>query len=78
MVIKVFFLVLLLCTAAVVAVILAIHFRVKKHLRQEAVPPTGPESQLVGVKEHSNEEVRSVADGAPEDGAGESHPIKSS
>ena len=36
MVIKVLFPVLVLCTIAVVAVVLAIHFRVKKHLRGEA------------------------------------------
>jgi hypothetical protein len=35
-VIKVLFPVLVLCTIAVVAVVLAIHFRVKKHLRGEA------------------------------------------
>jgi hypothetical protein len=77
-VIKVFFLVLVLCTAAVVAVILAIHFRVKKHLRQDAVPPTSPESALVGVEEHNDEKTGSVIDGAADDAAGESHPMKSS
>ncbi|MFZ0312942.1 MAG: hypothetical protein WAL85_09565 [Candidatus Korobacteraceae bacterium] len=39
MVIKVFFTVLVLCTVAVVAVILAIHFRVKRHLEQPATNP---------------------------------------
>jgi hypothetical protein len=34
-VIKVFFAVLVLCTAAISAVCLAIHFRVKRHLSQE-------------------------------------------
>jgi len=53
-VIKVFFAVLVLCTVAVVAVVLAIHFRVKRHLREEpsAVPeirPTGVEEQTTGV-----------------------------
>jgi hypothetical protein len=32
---KVLFPVLVLCTAAVVAVVLAIHFRVKRHLREQ-------------------------------------------
>jgi len=53
-VIKVFFLVLVLCTVAIVAVILAIHFRVKKHLRQDAVPPANAESPVVGAEEHSD------------------------
>lgn len=35
MVIKLFFVLLVLCTIAIVAVCLAIHFRVKRHLRQE-------------------------------------------
>jgi hypothetical protein len=43
-VIKVLFPVLVLCTIAVVAVIMAIHFRVKKHLREE--PPANPVSEL--------------------------------
>jgi hypothetical protein len=34
-VIKLFFALLVLCTAALVIVALAIHFRVKRHLRQE-------------------------------------------
>jgi hypothetical protein len=34
-VIKLFFALLILCTAALVIVALAIHFRVKRHLRQE-------------------------------------------
>ena len=37
MVIKVFFTLLVLCTAAIVVVCLAIHFRVKRHLRQEQI-----------------------------------------
>jgi hypothetical protein len=44
-VIKVLFPVLVLCTIAVVAVIMAIHFRVKKHLREE--PPANPAPELV-------------------------------
>jgi hypothetical protein len=44
-VIKVLFPVLVLCTIAVVAVVMAIHFRVKKHLREE--PPANPASALV-------------------------------
>jgi hypothetical protein len=34
-VIKLFFVLLVLCTAALVIVALAIHFRIKRHLRQE-------------------------------------------
>jgi hypothetical protein len=34
-VIKLFFALLVVCTAALVIVALAIHFRVKRHLRQE-------------------------------------------
>ena len=37
MVIKVFFVLLVLCTVAIAAVCLAIHFRVKRHLRQEQI-----------------------------------------
>ncbi len=37
MAIKVFFALLVLCTIAVVAVILAIHFRVRRHLRQQSI-----------------------------------------
>jgi len=48
-VIKVFFTVLVLCTVAVVAVILAIHFRVKRHLREQ--PGTNPAPQVVGIEE---------------------------
>jgi hypothetical protein len=38
-VIKVFFAVLVLCTVAVVAVILAVHFRVKRHLQKQKAAP---------------------------------------
>jgi len=48
-VIKVFFTVLVLCTVAVVAVILAIHFRVKRHLREQ--PATNPAPEAVGLEE---------------------------
>jgi hypothetical protein len=41
-VIKVFFAVLVLSTAAVVAVILSIHFRIKRHLRSETPATTEP------------------------------------
>jgi len=34
-VIKLFFAVLVVCTAALVIVALAVHFRIKRHLRQE-------------------------------------------
>jgi hypothetical protein len=46
--IKVFFTVLVLCTVAVVAVILAIHFRVKRHLREQ--PATAPPPEVVGLE----------------------------
>ena len=48
MVIKVFFTVLVLCTVAVVAVILAIHFRVKRHLEQ---PAANPATEVVAPQE---------------------------
>jgi hypothetical protein len=51
-VIRVFFAVLVLCTVAVVAVVLAIHLRVKRHLRSEnsMVPaPETPEQKSAGV-----------------------------
>jgi hypothetical protein len=51
-VISVFYAVLVLCTIAVVAVVLAIHLRVKRHLRSETstVPaPETPEQQSAGV-----------------------------
>jgi hypothetical protein len=50
-VIKVFFAVLVLCTVAVVAVILAIHFRVKWHLREES--GAAPEFATTAVGEQS-------------------------
>ncbi len=37
MVIKLFFVLLVLCTLAIAAVCLAIHLRVKRHLRQEEI-----------------------------------------
>lgn len=48
-VIKVFFTVLVLCTAAVVAVVVAIHFRVKRHLREQPAPNLS--SEVVGIEE---------------------------
>jgi len=50
-VIKIFFAVLVLCTLAVVAVILAVHFRVKRHLQEQtaAAPEPGFESGLNGA-----------------------------
>jgi hypothetical protein len=61
-VIKVFFSVLVLCTAAVVAVVLAIHFRVKRHLRQE----------------HIDAQVRPVIEDAARDAVEENRPKQSS
>ena len=75
-VIKIFFLVLILCTAAVVAVTLAIHFKVKKHLRPDAVSPVSrPEiTEAETGKKKKSSEMQGVSD----EGTGESHPPKSS
>ena len=48
--IKVFFILLMVCTAAIAAVCLAIHFRVKRHLRQEQM-----EAQVRAVIEDAAE-----------------------
>lgn len=58
---KVLFPVLVLCTAAVVAVVLAIHFRVKRHLREQ--PPPRPASDMPG-EERSEAEVPEVVEDA--------------
>lgn len=52
MVIKLFFLLLVLCTSAIAGVCLAIHFRVKRHLRQEEM-----EAQVRAVIEDAAETV---------------------
>jgi len=70
-VIKVFFLVLVLCTIAVVAVTLAVHFRVKRHLREEPRPPASPASELIGVEQHNDAQARPVIAGAAQDDAQE-------
>ncbi|MGA8878965.1 MAG: hypothetical protein WB555_25710 [Candidatus Korobacteraceae bacterium] len=75
MAIKVFFVVLVLCTGAIVAVILAIHFRVKEHLRPDTAPPASSDSQLVGV-EQSGGEAQSGHNNS--NAAGENRPMKSS
>jgi len=64
-VIKVFFTVLVLCTVAVVAVILAIHFRVKRHLREQPAPSLS--SEVVGLEEPIAAQVylENVAPGNP-------------
>jgi hypothetical protein len=49
-VIKVFFVLLMLCTAAIASVCLAIHFRIKRHLRQEQM-----EAQVRAVIEDAAE-----------------------
>jgi hypothetical protein len=74
--IKVFFVVLVLCTGAIVAVILAIHFRVKKHLRPDAEPPGRSGSQVVGG-EQSGGDGQSQSNSA-QDAAAENRPMKSS
>ena len=48
--IKLFFALLVLCTAALVIVALAIHFRVKRHLRQEQM-----DAQVRAVIEDASE-----------------------
>ena len=48
--IKLFFVLLVLCTVAIVAVCLAIHFRIKRHLRQEEI-----EAQVRAVIEDAAE-----------------------
>jgi hypothetical protein len=59
---KVLFPVLVLCTAAVVAVVLAIHFRVKRHLREQPSPSPVPETP--GNEERSEGEIpETVEDG---------------
>lgn len=67
MVIKVFFSVLVLCTVAVVAVVLAIHFRVKRHLKQDPGPPISPTVGLVGEQEQIDAQVRPVIEDAAEE-----------
>ncbi len=65
MVIKVLFPVLVLCTLAVVAVVMAIHFRVKKHLREE--PPANPASELVKTNEQVEAELPVTTEDARKD-----------
>jgi hypothetical protein len=58
---KVLFPVLVLCTAAVVAVVLAIHFRVKRHLREQ--PPPSPVAETPGDEERSEDKAsRTIED----------------
>jgi hypothetical protein len=64
-VIKVLFPVLVLCTLAVVAVVMAIHFRVKKHLREE--PPANPASELLGTEGRTEAELPHTTQDAQED-----------
>jgi hypothetical protein len=47
--------VLVLCTAAVVAVVLAIHFRVKRHLREQ--PSPSPIAETPGGEERSEDKA---------------------
>ncbi|MGC2108822.1 MAG: hypothetical protein WA655_04850 [Candidatus Korobacteraceae bacterium] len=69
MVIKVFFAVLVLCTTAVVAVILAIHFRVKRHLREESA--AAPEVESAAVEEQSKAMIAPPIEGAATNAAEE-------
>lgn len=91
MVIKVFFSVLVLCTAAVVAVTLAIHLRVQRHLRQEAGPLTSPASgqgaqqtaaspayELVEMEQRIGPPKSSAIEGVAGDAAEENRPSRSS
>jgi|HubBroStandDraft_4_1064222.scaffolds.fasta_scaffold224286_2 hypothetical protein len=52
---KVLFPVLVLCTAAVVAVVLAIHFRVKRHLREQS--PPSPVAETPGDEERTEDKA---------------------
>ncbi len=75
MAIKVFFLLLVLGTAAVVAVILAIHFRVKRHLRQASAPQAASEPPLVAVEKQTDAQGHPVTEGAASAGtAGQGRP----
>jgi hypothetical protein len=76
-VIKVFFTVLVLCTAAVVAVVLAIHFRVKRHLREEPGLPISPDVELTGPQEQSYSQDKPASDTVAEN-ATERRPEQSS
>jgi hypothetical protein len=68
-VIKLFFLLLVLGTAAVVAVILAIHFRVKRHLRQTSGASTS--AAQPGSEQAGGATQPSIIESAPKEGAGE-------
>ena len=57
-VIKLFFALLVLCTAALIIVGLAIHFRVKRHLRQEQMDAQ-VRAAIEGVAESTTEEKTS-------------------
>ncbi len=61
MVIKLFFLLLVLGTVAVVAVILAIHFHVKRHLSQTSEPPASSESVPAGTEEQASSATEGAA-----------------
>ena len=80
MVIKIFFAVLVLCTLAVVAVILAVHFRVKRHLQEQtaAAPEPGLESgrgDPGSISSSTTEDISVVVLGA--NGAGQTEPTSS-
>jgi hypothetical protein len=65
---KVLFPVLVLCTIAVVAVVMAIHFRVKKHLRDER--PTNPPMELDGSEQRTDAEVPLTVEDPKQDHSG--------
>ena len=58
--IRLLFAVLVLCTAAVVAVVLAIHFRVKRHLRDNTV--AAPEAKTSDESAAADVTVPSAVD----------------
>lgn len=68
MVIKVLFPVLVLCTIAVVAVVMAIHFRVKKHLREES--PANPAPEVVETEGRVEAELPLTIDDVNKDHSG--------
>jgi hypothetical protein len=75
-VIKVFFAVLVLCTLAVVAVILAVHFRVKRHLQEGIVAV--PDSEAVSAVETADRSSSAESEGREPEAAGEASSTSSS
>jgi len=75
-VIKVFFAVLVLCTVAVVAVILAVHFRVKRHLQEQTAAT--PDSETVSAIGSAQSTPSAATEGSSPAAAGEAGSTSSS